>query len=129
MQITDKTIQRIIGDVLKYGVRTVLAISTIGGLIFLYNHANEQADYARFTENDRSIIEVVSDVFSGVINMQGRSIIFLAIIILFCTPLIRLLLSLVSFIIEGDKLYVFITTLVLIIIAFSMYFGFGHYQL
>ncbi|KKX49564.1 MULTISPECIES: DUF1634 domain-containing protein [Sphingobacterium] len=126
MQITDKTIQRIIGDVLKYGVRTVLAISTIGGLIFLYNHANEQADYARFTENDRSIIEVVSDVFSGVINMQGRSIIFLAIIILFCTPLIRLLLSLVSFIIEGDKLYVFITTLVLIIIAFSMYFGFGH---
>ncbi|TCR10423.1 DUF1634 domain-containing protein [Sphingobacterium sp. JUb20] len=126
MQMTDKTIQRIIGDVLKYGVRTVLAISTIGGLIFLYNHANEQADYARFTENDRSIIEVVSDVFSGVINMQGRSIIFLAIIILFCTPLIRLLLSLVSFIIEGDKLYVFITTLVLIIIAFSMYFGFGH---
>ncbi|MGA6119081.1 DUF1634 domain-containing protein [Sphingobacterium anhuiense] len=126
MQITDKTIQRIIGDVLKYGVRTVLAISTIGGLIFLYNHANEQADYARFTENDRSIIEVVSDVFGGVINMQGRSIIFLAIIILFCTPLIRLLLSLVSFIIEGDKLYVFITTLVLIIIAFSMYFGFGH---
>ncbi|MFD2904172.1 DUF1634 domain-containing protein [Sphingobacterium anhuiense] len=126
MQITDKTIQRIIGDVLKYGVRTVLAISTIGGLIFLYNHANEQADYARFTENDRSIIEVVSDVFSGVFNMQGRSIIFLAIIILFCTPLIRLLLSLVSFIIEGDKLYVFITTLVLIIIAFSMYFGFGH---
>ncbi|MCS3552821.1 DUF1634 domain-containing protein [Sphingobacterium sp. JUb21] len=124
--MTDKTIQRIIGDVLKYGVRTVLAISTIGGLIFLYNHANEQADYARFTENDRSIIEVVSDVFSGVINMQGRSIIFLAIIILFCTPLIRLLLSLVSFIIEGDKLYVFITTLVLIIIAFSMYFGFGH---
>lgn len=126
MQITDKTIQRIIGDVLKYGVRTVLAISTIGGLIFLYNHANEKADYARFTENDRSIIEVVSDVFSGVFNMQGRSIIFLAIIILFCTPLIRLLLSLVSFIIEGDKLYVFITTLVLIIIAFSMYFGFGH---
>lgn len=126
MQITDKTIQRIIGDVLKYGVRTVLAISTIGGLIFLYNHANEQADYARFTENDRSIIEVVSDVFRGVINMEGRSIIFLAIIVLFCTPLIRLLLSLVSFIIEGDKLYVFITTLVLIIIAFSMYFGFGH---
>jgi uncharacterized membrane protein len=126
MHITDKTIQRIIGDVLKYGVRTVLAISTIGGLIFLYNHANEQADYARFTENDRSIIEVVSDVFRGVINMEGRSIIFLAIIVLFCTPLIRLLLSLVSFIIEGDKLYVFITTLVLIIIAFSMYFGFGH---
>lgn len=126
MHITDKTIQRIIGDVLKYGVRTVLAISTVGGLIFLYNHANEQADYSRFTENDRNIIEVVSDVFKGVINMEGRSVIYLAIIVLFCTPLIRLLLSLVSFILEGDKLYVLITTLVLIIIAFSMYFGFGH---
>lgn len=126
MHITDKTIQRIIGDVLKYGVRTVLAISSIGGLIFLYNHANEQADYSRFTENDRSIIEVVSNVLKGVVNMEGRSIIFLAIIVLFCTPLIRLLLSLVSFILEGDRLYVFITTIVLIIIGLSVYFGFGH---
>lgn len=126
MQITDKTIQKIIGDVLKYGVRSVLVISTIGGLIFLFNHANETADYSRFTEQDHRISEVVAQVMKGTVNLQGRSIIYLAILVLFCTPLVRLLLSLVSFILEGDKLYVIITTIVLIIIGFSMYFGYGH---
>lgn len=126
MQITDKTIQKIIGNVLKYGVRSVLVISTIGGLIFLFNHYNEPVAYSRFTENDNSIFDVVALVMKGVANLDGRSIIYLAILVLFCTPLVRLILSLVSFILEGDKRYVCITTIVLIIIGFSMYFGFGH---
>ncbi|MEN5234146.1 DUF1634 domain-containing protein [Sphingobacterium faecium] len=126
MQITDKIIQKIIGNVLKYGVRSVLIISIIGGLIFLFNHSNETVAYGRFTENDRSIVEVVSGILKGVVNLQGRAIIYLAILVLFCTPLLRLLLSLLSFILEGDKLYVFITSIVLVIIGFSMYFGFGH---
>ena len=45
MQVTDKIIQKIIGNVLKYGVRSVLIISIIGGLIFLFNHADEPVAY------------------------------------------------------------------------------------
>jgi len=124
--ITDQTIQKIIGNVLKYGVRTVLIIAAIGGSIFLYDHSSETVDYTRFTENDNSIFHVTADVLKGVASYDARSIIFLAILVLFCTPFIRLLLSLVSFILEKDRLYVFITTVVLVIIGFSVYFGFGH---
>jgi len=124
--MTDQTIQKIIGNVLKYGVRTVLVIAAIGGSIFLYDHSSETVDYTRFTENDHSIFQVTSDVLKGTAGLDARSIIFLAILVLFCTPFIRLLLSLVSFILEKDRLYVFITTLVLVIICFSVYFGFGH---
>ncbi len=124
--ITDQTIQKIIGNVLKYGVRTVLIIAAIGGSIFLYDHSSETVDYTRFTENDNSIFRVTADVLKGVASYDARSIIFLAILVLFCTPFIRLLLSLVSFILEKDRLYVFITTVVLVIIGFSVYFGFGH---
>lgn len=124
--ITDQTIQKIIGNVLKYGVRTVLIIAAIGGSIFLYDHSSETVDYTRFTENDNSIFHVTADVLKGVASSDARSIIFLAILVLFCTPFIRLLLSLVSFILEKDRLYVFITTVVLVIIGFSVYFGFGH---
>lgn len=126
MYITDKIIQKIIGNVLKYGVRCVLVISTIGGVIFLVNNSEEPASYSHFKENDNSILEVVSLTFKGVANLEGRSIIYLAILVLFCTPLVRLLLSLVSFLIEKDKLYVFITSVVLVIIGFSVYFGLGH---
>lgn len=124
--MTDQTIQKIIGNVLKYGVRTVLIIAAIGGSIFLYDHSSETVDYTRFTENDNSIFRVTADVLKGVASYDARSIIFLAILVLFCTPFIRLLLSLVSFILEKDRLYVFITTVVLVIIGFSVYFGFGH---
>lgn len=124
--MTDQTIQKIIGNVLKYGVRTVLVIAAIGGSIFLYGHSSETVNYTHFTENDHSIFHVTADVLKGVSRFDARSIIFLAILVLFCTPFIRLLLSLVSFILEKDRLYVFITTVVLIIICFSVYFGFGH---
>lgn len=124
--MTDQTIQKIIGNVLKYGVRTVLVIAAIGGSIFLYDHSSETVNYTHFTENDHSIFHVTADVLKGVSGFDARSIIFLAILVLFCTPFIRLLLSLVSFILEKDRLYVFITTVVLIIICFSVYFGFGH---
>lgn len=124
--ITDQTIQKIIGNVLKYGVRTVLVIAAIGGSIFLYDHSSETVNYTHFTENDHSIFHVTADVLKGVSRFDARSIIFLAVLVLFCTPFIRLLLSLVSFILEKDRLYVFITTVVLVIICFSVYFGFGH---
>ena len=126
MQVTDQTIQKIIGNVLKYGVRTVLIIGLAGGLIFLLKHGNETVDYTHFTENDRNIPQVITEVFDGLQGFHGRAFIYTAILILFCTPLLRLLLSLVSFILEKDRLYVFITTLVLCIICLSVYFGFGH---
>lgn len=126
MEITDKTIQKIIGNVLKYGVRSVLFISAVGGLIFLFNHAGEKVEYGAFIENDRSIFQVCRDVLHGSVQLDGRSLIYLAILVLFFTPFLRLLLSLFSFVLERDKLYVAITCLVLVIIGFSVYFGFGH---
>ncbi|WP_312393835.1 DUF1634 domain-containing protein [Chryseobacterium sp.] len=126
MTVTDDTIKKLVGNVLKYGVRTVLFIGILGGLVYLFNHANDTVDYSHFEEKEESIFAVIGDIFKGVQQMNGSSIIYVAIIILFLTPFIRLLLSLVSFILEKDKLYVGITLLVLCIICLSVYFGFGH---
>ncbi|WP_437918128.1 DUF1634 domain-containing protein [Sphingobacterium sp. LRF_L2] len=126
MQITDKTIQNVVANVLKYGVRTVLFFGITGGLIFLVNHSTEQVDYSKFIEKDNSIFEVISHVIRGAIALDGRAVIYLGILILFFTPFLRLLLSLGSFILERDKLYVFITLLVLAIIALSVSLGLSH---
>lgn len=126
MQITDKTIQGIVAGVLKYGVRSVLAIGLVGGVIFLSNHYNERVDYSQFKENDQSIFQVINKIIAGSLQLDGRSVIYLGIIVLFFTPFLRLLLSLFSFMLEKDKLYVGITLLVLFIIGLSVYFGFGH---
>src|SRR5690606_38080032 len=126
MQLTDRMMQKIVGNVLRYGVRTVLSVGILGGVIFLIEHANETVDYSNFVEKDQHIFTVVDQIFIGVGDLDGRSIIYLAILILFFTPLLRLLLSLISFILEKDSLYIAITILVLLIICLSVFSGFAH---
>ncbi|AZB11863.1 DUF1634 domain-containing protein [Chryseobacterium sp. G0162] len=126
MEVTDKTIRNLVGNVLKYGVRSVLCIGIIGGGIFLSNHETEKVDYSHFTEKEENIFKVIGDIFSGAVNLDGSSIIYIGILVLFCTPFLRVILSLISFALEKDKLYVGITTVVILIICLSVYFGFGH---
>ncbi|GHE30456.1 DUF1634 domain-containing protein [Sphingobacterium griseoflavum] len=126
MKITDKTIQYIIGNLLKYSVWIVLGIGILGGALFLINNKDATVDYRNFIAHDQSLLEVLDDVFSGIANFDGAAVIYLAVILLFLTPLIRLLLSLVGFMLEKDGLYVAITLTVLAIVSFSVYFGFAH---
>lgn len=126
MNITDKDLQKIIGAVLKYGVLTVLTIGIFGGLIYLFGHQQDMVHYSVFKENDQNFFQVVKSIFVGVSHFDGRSIIYLAVLILFCTPFLRLLLSLFSFILEKDKLYILITCIVLAIIVMSVTLGFSH---
>ncbi len=126
MVFTDKDLQKIIGGVLKYGVLTVLITSVIGGTLYLYRHSTEMVDYSSFAENDQSIFDVMQSVFVNVGNGKGRGIIFLAVLLLFLTPLVRLLLSLVSFVLEKDRLYIAITLLVIAVILLSVSLGFSH---
>ncbi len=126
MTFTDKDLQKIIGAVLKYGVWLVLIIALTGGALYLINHGHETVHYEHFVENDRSIFAVLSETVSGAKNLQGEAIIFSGIFLLFLTPFIRLILSLISFILEKDLLYIFITVIVIGIICTSVYFGFAH---
>lgn len=126
MKVTDETIQKIVSNVLKYGVRTVLITGIVGGTILLSKHSTEIVDYSQFKEKDESIFTVINQIFQGAVEFNGSSIVYIGILILFATQLLRLLLSLISFILEKDKLYTFITILVVIIICSSVYFGFGH---
>ncbi len=122
----EKDFQKLIGNLLRYGVWLSLAVALSGGVIYLTGHAQETVHYGTFTENDRSIFEVVADVLSGVSRADGVSVIFLGVLLLFLTPVLRMVLSLFSFIKEKDGKYIFITLLVMGIIGMSIALGFSH---
>lgn len=122
----EKDFQKLIGNLLRYGVWLSLAVALSGGVIYLTSHAQEAVHYGTFTENDRSIFEVVADVLSGVSRADGVSVIFLGVLLLFLTPVLRMVLSLFSFIKEKDGKYIFITLLVMGIIGMSIALGFSH---
>lgn len=118
----EKDFQLIIGNLLRYGVWISLSVAFIGGIIYLLNHGNELENYSTFYENDTNIFKVIINIYNGVIQGQGESIILLGIILLFITPILRLLISLIVFYFEKDYLYVFITMIVILIIGTSIFF-------
>jgi uncharacterized membrane protein len=122
----EKDFQNIIGNLLRYGVWTALSVAAIGGIVYLLHHGQEIEDYSVFKENDRNIFEVIATIYHGLIQGKGDSIIFSGIILLFLTPVFRVLLSLFSFLLEKDYLYMAITTIVIGIIILSISFGFSH---
>ena len=122
----EKDFQSIIGNLLRYGVWISLSVAFIGGIVYLMHHGSDIEDYSVFKENDRNIFEVFANVYNGVIHGSGESIIFFGVILLFLTPVFRVLLSLFSFLLEKDYLYVVITAIVIGIIILSISFGFSH---
>ena len=122
----ERDFQLIIGNLLRYGVWISLSVAFMGGIIYLLNHGNELENYSTFYENDTNIFKVIINIYNGVIQGQGESIILLGIILLFITPILRLLISLIVFYFEKDYLYVFITMIVILIIGTSIFFGFSH---
>jgi uncharacterized membrane protein len=122
----EKDFQTIIGNLLRYGVWISLSVAFIGGIVYLMHHGSEIEDYSVFKENDRNIFEVISTVVNGVIDGRGEYLIFFGLILLFLTPVFRVLLSLFSFMLEKDYLYVVITLIVILIIITSISFGFSH---
>lgn len=122
----ERDFQLIIGNLLRYGVWISLSVAFMGGIIYLLNHGNELENYSTFYENDTNIFKVIINIYNGVVQGQGESIILLGIILLFITPILRLLISLIVFYFEKDYLYVFITMIVILIIGTSIFFGFSH---
>lgn len=122
----EKDFQTIIGNLLRYGVWISLSVAFIGGIVYLIHNGNQIEDYSVFKENDRNIFEVIAAIYNGAIQGNGESLIFTGIILLFLTPVLRVLLSLFSFLLEKDYLYVGITLIVIMIIIISISFGFSH---
>ena len=122
----EKDFQSIIGNLLRYGVWISLAVAFMGGIVYLMHNGSQIEDYSVFKENDCNIFEVIADVYNGAVQGNGESLIFTGIVLLFLTPVLRVLLSLFSFLLEKDYLYVGITLIVILIIIISISFGFSH---
>ena len=117
----DKDMQAVIGWILRVGVIVSLSIVIFGGVVYLYRHGHSIADYSTF----KGVPEFVypSNIISGVLAFRGRAIIQAGIILLIATPVLRIIFSFIGFIIEKDRLYTFISLLVLLIIIASMVSG------
>ena len=115
----DQRIELIIGHLLRGGVLLSASVVMIGGIIYLLRHGHAMTDYSNF-HGELSPLRSVSGIFNGTLQLGGRAIIQLGLLILIATPIARVIFSAIAFAREHDYLYVAFTIAVLAVLTFSL---------
>jgi uncharacterized membrane protein len=116
----DQRIEVIIGSLLRTGVIIAAAVVLFGGILYLKRHGHEVLNYTTFRGEPESL-KSPSDIIHGVLEMNARAIIQFGLLLLIATPVARVAFSAVAFAIEGDRMYVIITLIVLAVLLYSLF--------
>ena len=115
-----------IARLLRGGVLLSIAV-VLFGLTFSFIHHPQyvysKADLGHLTAPGTVYPHTVGDVFAQIREGHGLAFVMLGLLLLIVTPVARVAFSVVAFAIEGDRLYVAITLLVLVLLVASFFLG------
>ncbi|MEJ2882899.1 DUF1634 domain-containing protein [Pedobacter sp. GR22-6] len=117
--LADKDIQLILGTLLRVGVISSMSVVFLGGVIYLISNSSAVVDYNEFDPGKSGLSSIVA-IFAGLKHLDGAAIIQFGTLLLIFTPILRVVFSVFSFLIEKDYLYVLIGLFVLSVILFSL---------
>jgi len=117
--LADKDIQLILGTLLRVGVISSMSVVFLGGVIYLISNSSAVVDYNEFDPGKSGLSSIVA-IFAGLKHLDGAAIIQFGTLLLIFTPILRVVFSVFSFLIEKDYLYVLIGLFVLAVILFSL---------
>jgi uncharacterized membrane protein len=119
---TDKQVEILIGKVLRGGVLLACSVTFIGLCLYLGHHAAASPSYHVFHSVNaplRSVYALIPRAFHG----HALAIIQLGVLLLIATPVARVAFLVGAFALEGDRMYVAVSGLVLIILLGSILFA------
>ena len=118
------SMNRILGIVLRSGVVLSGAIIAIGAALFVSNHSlDDTSSYLAYNPGlipHGNFPVGLASIVSGLVSLDPFSIIALGFLVLLATPVARVVLSLLLFAAEKDRMFVYLTATVLAILLFSM---------
>jgi uncharacterized membrane protein len=119
-KITDYDMESVMGTLLITGVIISAALVVFGGIIYLYQNGFSYPHFKTF-RSEPSSLRSVKQIIKGVGQLDSLSIIQLGLLLLIATPVSRVIFSIIGFLFEKDYLYVIISLIVLIILAYSIF--------
>ena len=118
----DKRLETIIGYTLRIGVTAAAVLVLAGGVYYLIENAFIPADYHTFHPTAKTSRDL-SGIVENALALNSLGIIQLGLLVLIATPIVRVILSIVAFILERDTLYVAATLIVLATLLYSLFVG------
>ncbi len=116
----DDKMRNIMGNLLRVGVVSAAALVLIGAILFFLQHNVIVSNYHIF-KSEPEKLRKLHLILIQALHFRGSEIIQLGLIILIATPIARVFFSLIGFLFEKDWVYVVITTIVFIVLIFSLF--------
>jgi uncharacterized membrane protein len=121
-----RQVEVLISTLLRFGVLISLSVVAIGTIVSFARHNDYRSSpeaFTRLISKDAAFPHALTDVFAGVAQGRGQSIVMLGLMLLIATPVIRVAVSIVASAYERDAVYVLITSIVLALLLISFVLG------
>ena len=121
-----RQVELLISNLLRIGVLTSLGLVVIGMVVTYVHHRDyftQPPALQRLTAPGAAFPHSVRDVWHGLVAFRGQAIVTLGLMLLIATPVMRVAVSILGFVYEGDRAYVVITTIVLLLLILSFALG------
>ncbi len=116
---TQERLESVVSFVLRLGVNLAAAIVLVGAVVFLYRHGQELPNYAVF-RGEPTDLRTIGGILGDAAALRGRGLIQLGLLVLVATPVARVVISLVVFAVQRDRIYVAVTLVVLALLLLSL---------
>ena len=117
-KIGDQDLERIIGQLLRFGVLLSSLVVLAGGIVYLIRHGHEQPAFGSF-KGEPDKMKDPAPMWKAILRGEGRPLIALGLLLLILTPIARIVFSVAGYLLEKDYLYVVITLFVLTVILWN----------
>lgn len=121
---TDYQIDQVIGRLLQIGVLVAAAVTFVAGVLYLARHGGGVADYHVFHSVPQTLSSL-GGIYHGLVAGQRAAFVQLGLVLLILTPMARVALTLGAFLIQKDRLYVLLTTIVLSVLVYGLFWARG----
>ena len=116
---TDEQVDQLLGNLLRIGVIVATIVAVIGGVLLLAQRGFAPASGHVFS-GEPPELRSVGGIVRGVAALHPDAIVQLGLVLLIATPVARVAMSLVAFILQRDRVYIVVTSIVLALLIFSL---------
>jgi uncharacterized membrane protein len=120
--LSDHAVEQFVGRLLQLGVLVAAVMVLFGSALLLVQQGGTPVAYSAF-HGEPDGLRSIAGIIRGVLAMRSESIVQFGLLLLIATPVARVAFTLVAFILQHDRTYVIITTIVLALLLYGLVFG------
>lgn len=118
MKMEEQKAEEIMSQVLRWGILAATMVVLVGAAVFLTHHGMEAPRYKHFNGNQSSYNNF-SEIVTQALAFNGLGIIQLGLLLLIFVPTARVAISVFTFALQRDYLYICYSLIVLAVLVYS----------